>query len=152
MRLKIAKWLAIDYVQNLEERECTIEQTVNQRVATIVSQMDPFEPFLKKYHGIFSEEFARPEDNLNDQGKILLYGWAYTQVKDPSFRHLTEWIQNMQGNLTLRKAKNDHEWFYGRCAVIVVELLVKEVRRLAVNYEGLMVRKDKPFDDSLSVE
>lgn len=152
LRSRIAKRLSPEYEQELVQREKKIQQEVDQRVAEALSKMDPFEPFLRKYHGIFSEEFVKPEDNLGQISKIKLYAWAYTNRGDPSFIHLTNWIQNVQGNNTLRKAKSDYEWFFGRCAIVMVELYVKEVSRLARLYEEVVLRKEEMFDSNLTAE
>lgn len=155
LRLKIANWIAPhDWpgVVHVDETLKNIDHLVNQRVAEAIMRMDPFEPFFRKFHVIFSEQYARPEDNLNSQGKILLYSWAYSNARDPSFKHLTEWIQNVQGNNTLRKATNDYEWFFGRCAVIMIELFVEQVGRLSRQYEEMASRSEERFDASLSVE
>lgn len=152
LRSRIAKWLSPEYAKELEQKEKTIQQEIDQRVAEAIMQTDPFEPFLKKFHGIFSEQFVKPEDNLSPQSKIQLFSWAYSSRSDPSFIHLTNWIENVQGNNTLRKAKTDHEWFFGRCAIVTVELLTAEVSRLARQYEEVVMGKVEAFDSDLTVE
>lgn len=152
LRSRIAKWLSPEYAKELEQKEKNIQQDINQRVADALMHMDPFEPFLKKFHGIFSEEFVQPEDNLSAPNRIRLFSWAYGIRDDPSFRHLTNFIQNVQANNTLRKAKTDYEWFYGRSAIITIELFVAQVSRLARLYEEVVLRKAEAFDSDLTVE
>lgn len=154
LRSKVAEWIAPhDWAGVLEVQKSadSISEQVNQRVAEIVSKMDPFEPFFRKYNVIFSREYSRVEDKLNEQSRIQLFQWAYGLHRDPSFIHLADWIRNTQGNATLRKAKNDNEWFYGRAAVTVMTSFVDEVGRLSSRYEEL-IAKDRPFDPSLPVE
>lgn len=159
LRQKVAMWLAPEYELSLNKqrkelvaKEAELVLEVNRRVADIVAKMDPFEPFFKKYHVVFSKEWAKPEDKLDTQSQLRLFQWAYGIDADPSFRYLVDWIRNTQGNATLRKAKNDNEWFYGRAAVVVVTLLVDEVTRLASHYRELMAKRGDSFDPHLPVE
>lgn len=158
LRSKVAKWLAPEWEEgvlrmafDVDRKMLEVDSVANQRVADILSKMDPFEPFFKKYHVIFSTEYERVEDKLNEQSRIQLFQWAYGLHRDPSFIHLVDWIRNTQGNATLRKARNDNEWFYGRAAVTVMTSFVDEVGRLSSRYEELLA-KDHPFDPSLPVE
>lgn len=155
IRLAIANWIAPhDWpgVMDVQKSLDTIEEQINQRVAETLMKMDPFEPFLKKFHGIFSEQFVQPEDGLSQPGKIQLFAWAYGNARDPSFKHLTNWLENVQANNTLRKAKNDYEWFFGRCAIVMMELYTDQVSRLARQYEELVLKKSESFNSDLTVE
>lgn len=158
-REKIARWLAPEAFTNVSivtaefaKKSLELDMQVNRRVADIVAKMDPFEPFFKKYHVVFSKEWERPEDRLNPQSQLQLFMWAYQVEGDPSFKYLVDWMRNTQGNATLRKAKNENEWFYGRAAVAVVTLLVDEVTRLASHYRELMAKRGQSFDEHLPVE
>lgn len=152
LRKRIAAYIAPEYEKELAERKQNIDYEVGQRVSETLMKMDPFEPFLKKFHGIFSEEFVQPEDGLGQIGKIKLFSWAYAARGDPSFIHLTNWLQNVQANNTLRKAKNDYEWFYGRCAIVIIELFVAQVGRLGRQYEEVVLKKAADFDPNLTAE
>lgn len=155
LRKKIVNFITpepIVWESDEEKVANSIETQVNQRVAEALMKMDPFEPFLKKFHGIFSEEFVQPEDNLSPQNRIRLFSWAYGAKDDPSFKHLTNFIQNVQANNTLRKATNEYEWFYGRSAIVTIELFVAQVGRLGRLYEEVVMRKTETFDLDLTVE
>lgn len=151
--MRIARWLAPEEFAALEKQKAELEQAVNGRVADILFKMDPFEPLMKKYNVIFSEEWDKPEDKLNDQSRLTLFMWAYGVKKDPSFIHLTDWIRNTQGNATLRKAAQNDEWFYGRAAIATITLFVSEVGRLASHYEKILAeRNGAGFDQGLVTE
>ena len=144
LRKKIARLLDPDAFRSFDAR-------VNQRVAKVLSEMDPLEPFMKKFHVVFSEDFSRPEEKLDTRGQLMMEMWGYQQRDDPSFKFMCDWIINTQGNNTLRKGRNDSEWFFGRASIINIELLKKEVGRLASAYEKRLAEKDS-FDASSSVE
>lgn len=160
LRERIAQWLAPErsrwldgFQKELFEKEKDIEMRVNIRVADIIMKMDPWEPLLKKYNVVFSQEYEKPEDNLNPQSQIAFFMWAHGIAEDPHFKHLMEWYVNKQGNNTLRKGTNDNEWFFGRAVVATISLLVREVGRLSARYsEVLENRKPKGFNDKLAVE
>lgn len=152
-RTKLAGFIAPHEAERLAEKERGIELLVNQRVADFLMKMDPFEPLLKKYHVIFSEEYANPEDKLDEPGQLQLFMWAYGVSGNKEFKFLVDWLRNTQGNATLRKAKNDHEWLYGRAAVATISLFTEEVSRLASRYKDILAKRDgKEFDESLAVE
>lgn len=149
---RIARFLAPEDYEAIAKERSAIDLAVNNRVADVLFKMDPFEPLLKKYNVIFSEEWTHPEDKLDYPSQLRLYMWAYGMEKDPNFLHLTEWIQNTQGNNTLRKASHHDEWLYGRAALATITLFVEEVGRLASRYREVIANKDRPFDVSLAVE
>lgn len=151
-REAIARILAPEVFVELAKKEEEVQMHINQRVAEVLLKMDPFEPFLKKYNVIFSEEWDRPEDNLDERSKFRLTMWAYGTKKDPSFLHLINFLRDTQGNATLRKAKNDNEWFYGRAAIATLTLFVEEIGRLSSQFEETRSRKDQTFDEHLVVE
>lgn len=151
LKAALARWLFSDEFAELERQKKDLEMTVNQRVANVLLQMNPFEPFLRKHNVVFSKEWKNPEDKLDEQSKIRMFMWAAGMVKDPSFRHMTDWIINTQGNNTLRKGTNEHEWFFGRAAIITMDLFVSEVGRLASRYNE-MLKKGDDYDPHLAVE
>lgn len=156
LRTKIAKAIAPEYVAvvlDLEKRVSGIEDNVNQRIAKTLIDLDPMELVMKKYHGVFGGDFERPEERLNEAGKLGMYMWAYGQRNDPYFKHMTQWFLDTQGNNTVRKAKNDHEWFFGRACIINILSFVKEVGRLSNLYEELMEKRgEDKFDGESTVE
>lgn len=159
IRSKIAGWLSPEREARLntdrarfQDQVRNFDYEVSSRVAEIILKMDPFEPLMKKYNVIFSEEWEKPEENLDAPSQIRLFMWAYGIETDPSFRHLTDWIRNTQGNATLQKATHNDEWFYGRAAVATISLLVREVGRLASRYRDIKERKDDGFNEHLAVE
>lgn len=138
----------------LDSREREIDEAIAQRVAEIVSKMDPFEPAMKLFHGIFSDEFEHPEDKLAPDGHLQLTMWAYQQSTDPAFKHLTEWVMNSAGNETVKRAPVTVErTLYGRAQIASMVLFVKEVNRLGAIYEDLLDKqKLQTFDEHITVE
>jgi len=151
IRQRLVQWVFSKELQELHEREDQLTREVNQRVAFIVSQLDPFEPLLKQFHGVFSEEFTSAEDNLSEPAQLALFMWAYTQKNDPYFKHLTSFLLNTQGNATIRQAQNDREWFFGRAVISTLLLFIREVERLSSHYEDILAKRDRSFDPYLPV-
>lgn len=149
---RIARFLAPQVFEALEKQKQELEFVVNNRVADALFKMDPFEPLMKKYNVVFSEEWERPEERLDEISQIRMYTWAYGVETDPSFRHIMNWFRNTQGNATLQKGKHHDEWLYGRAAVSTITLLVREVGRLASRYRDIMTEKGHEFDEHLPVE
>lgn len=152
LRYKIASFISPEREEIFDSFESEIQKRTDIRVADILTKMDPFDPLLKKYNIIFSEDYTKPEDKLSDVSQLLLFSWAYGTVKDPSFNHLADWIRNTQGNATIKKANTDHQLFFGRAMVASISLFVEEVRRLSSRYEDIMAKKGKVFDSTLPVE
>lgn len=148
---RIARFLAPHVFEALEKQKQELDLTVNNRVADVLFKMDPFEPLMKKYNVIFSKEWERPEDSLDDVSQLRLFMWAYGVEQDPSFKHVMDWIRNTQGNATLRKGGQEEQWLYGRAAVATITLLVREIGRLSTHYRERM-RKGEGFDEHLPVE
>lgn len=138
----------------LDERERHIEQAVNQRVAEVLTKMDPFEPVMRMYRGVFGETFERPEERLDAQSILRLQTLGYTLADDPSFNYLCEWIMNSQGNETLTKAAVTPERIlYGRAQISGVLAFRKEVRRLSEAYKDVLDgRKASSFDPNISTD
>jgi hypothetical protein len=153
-KTKIARFLAPEIFQELEDKKRTLDDTINQRVAATLAKMDPFEPLLKEFHGIFSEEYEKPEDQLNRVSEMQLKMWAYAQRSDPSFKYMMDWMANKQGNHTLRQPYLTGETIlYGRALLANVSLMKKEINRLALSWEDhLREMRGESFDSNLAVE
>lgn len=154
--IKVGRFLASEYISGLEARAKDVEMKVNLRVAEYISKMDPFEPLMKQFHGVFSEEYEHPEDNLDDRSKLGFMMWAYQQKTDPSFRFMVEWIMNTQGNASLKRGNPTPETIlYGRSQISNMILFRKEVGRLSLLYEEIL-EKNKGgggnVDISIAVE
>lgn len=166
IRFAIARFIAPEYEDtNYDEwheikkrekilayKEREVDERVNQRVADFLLTMDPFEPLLKKYHVIFSEDYPRPEDKLAPQSQFEFLRWAFYLEQEVHFKYLNDWIRNVQGNATLRQAKNDPEWFFGRAMLACVTLYIREVSRLSSRYKDILAKRDGSFDAFLPVE
>lgn len=151
-RSSIARLLAPEDFAALDLAKADLEMQVNSRVADVLFKMDPFEPLIKKYHVVFSEKWdTKPEEALDTMGAMRMFMWAYGTRLDPNFIHLVDWLRNQQGNNTLRKAKNENEWFFGRAAVATITLFVEEIGRLSSRYEEIMANRDRSFDANLPV-
>lgn len=131
-----------------------VEERIGQRVAEIMSKMDPFQPAMKLFHGIFSEEFEHPEENLDAAGQLRLTMWAYQQSTDPAFKHMTHWVMNSAGNETIKRAPVTVErGLYGRAQIASMVLFVKEIQRLANVYADMLDKqKLETFDEHVTVE
>lgn len=131
-----------------------LDMEVNRRVAKIFSEMDPFEPLMREFHGIFSEEFEHPEDNLDYPSALRLYMWGWQQETDPHFQHLMNWIMNTQANETLKHAPvNTDRILYGRAQLSTMLLFKKEVKRLSNQYlEEKLKLEGQDFDNTVVVD
>lgn len=160
LRNALAKFIAPRLHAELEERahkldeqERLLNETVNQRVAAVLSHMDPFEPLMKEFRGIFSEEFEHPEDKLDARSQLLMRTWGYQQSTDPSFRHMIDWIINTQANETLRHAlPTPDRILYGRAQISGMLLFKREVQRLSNAYEEKIQKRDEEFDSASATE
>lgn len=144
--------------QDLGNLAKNIDWETNRRVAEIVSKMDPFEPLMKQFHGIFSEEFQHPEEKLDTSGKLTMYMMGHRIAKDPHFKYLTDWIANGQGNATLKAKGLTREnaadiMLYGRAQISTITLLLKELGRLGSNYEEILAKQEEgAFTSTNTVE
>lgn len=163
-RIRIARKLApqlftkqeVDQrVGRVEKRErVASKKEVDQRVAAVLSQMDPFEPLMRQFTGIFSEEYTKPEDGLNDRDRLALLALADYLHDNPSLIYLVAWIMNTQGNETLKRAPVTTERImYGRAQISGMVLFKREIARLAQLYAD---ERDKltgdDFDPSQPLE
>lgn len=137
-----------------EINEQAIQKEVNRRVAETLSKMDPFEPLMKKFHGVFGEEFERPEEQLNESGRFGMLVWGWQQKHDPSFKYMTDWIMNTQANESLKRAPVTPERIlYARAQISTMILFVKEIGRLSNLYEELRDKnKAENLDEGILVE
>ena len=151
IRIKLAHVIARDYMRKVDDR-------VNQRVADALMRMDPFEPVMKKFHGIFGRDFEHPEERLDQKGQLLMKTLGYQLRDDPSFRFLTEWVMNTQGNAMLKLSTRTNEergevLLWGKAQISAMILFVKEVGRLASLYEELLAKqKEGDFTSDNTVE
>jgi hypothetical protein len=137
-----------------KKRADDAELSANRRYASLVAGMDPFEQIIKRFNGIFSEEFTRPEENLDARGRLGMTMWAYQQKNDPHFNHMINWIMNSAGNETVKRSPITIERsMYGRAQIANMVLLRDEVGRLSSLYEDeLDKRKVQEIDSSVTVE
>ena len=132
---------------------------VNQRVAEVVFQIDPFEMVMKQYHGVFSQDYEHPEQRLDDRSKLQMMMWAYQQKTDPNFKYLTDWISNTQGNAMIRAPARSNEergevLMWGKAQIATMIFLVREIGRLSSLYEEILEKQkgNDGFNSSVSVE
>lgn len=161
LKYKIANFFFSEYMENVAHSmqaavtlKNELNDTVNRRVVETLAKMDPFEPLMKEYNGIFSREYERPEDSLNSQGKVGMYIWAWQQKNDPYFAYMVDWIMNKSGNSLLKKENpTELQTFYKRAEIANMILYRKEVGRLASNYEEMLSKKgSQEFDDTVGIE
>lgn len=153
--------LAPEYFERFEiqmkEKDKAIEiaqKDADQRFAKMIMQMDPLEPLMRKFNGIFTPEFTHPEDKLNESGQLGMKMWAYRQNTDPHFQWMIEWIMNSAGNETLKRAPITSERTqYGRAQISNMILFRDEVGRLSNLYlDELEKHKVQEFDGDAVVE
>lgn len=143
LRERAARFLAPSVFAQVEVREKALEQEVNQRVARFLTAMDPFEPLMRSFNCIFTEDFDKSEDGLNALEQLRLKNWAYGTRDDASFKHLIQWVINSQGNAALKKGNPTPETIlYSRAMLAAPVLLQREVKRLAQLYEELVAEKE----------
>lgn len=152
--IKIAEWIAFDYIDGLKKNSNNVELRINQRVAEVTSGIDPLDLILKDYNAIYSQDFDDPEENLNEVGKIGMYMWGWQQSKDPYFEHMVNWIIDSAGNETMKRAPITKERTqYGRAQMSNMILFKKQVGRLSSLYEEYLDKhKPQGFDPSKTVE
>lgn len=160
LRKRIAVWLAPEYkmeAQVLRAINKDWEKKINQRVAKIISELDPVDLLMKEYNGIFSKDFDRAEERLDERSRIEMYMWGWRQKHDPCFEHMVNWIMDSAGNETMKGKILDENFksrmLYGRAQISNMILLKKEVGRLSSLYEEILEeKKGKEFDSSVGVE
>ena len=136
----------------VQKERYTFSALVDQRVAMVLAQMDPFEPLLREFHGIFSEEHERVEDPLDEKGQLQMRVWGWQNAASPEFKRMTEWVMNTQGNESLKRAAVTPERIlYGRAQISGMILFVREVERLSEAYKD-MLKKPGEFDESTTVD
>lgn len=149
MKTRILRWFAKPFIEELER---SFDQRVDQRVAKVLTERDPFEPLLENFKGTFAEEYERPEERLNQQGQIAMRIWGWQQTKDPSFIHITDWIMDKAGNQLIKKGlpSTDRQLFT-RAQISTMLLLRKEASRLATLYEE-MIGPEQEFTSDSTVD
>lgn len=142
-------------VREESRRTITTNQEVNRRVAEALTKMDPFEPLMRTFNGVFSSENERVEDSLDVKGQLMIRQWAWQNVDTPAFKYMTEWVMNVQANETLKRAPvTTDRILYGRAQISCMLLFVKEVKRLSESYKDMLEKgkKDDDFDPSVTVD
>lgn len=159
-REKLACFISPEYKEDVDKilvkaifKQSEIDNKINQRVAEISAHIDPLDFLMRDYNGIFSNDFEKPEENLNDAGKLGMYMWAWKQKSDPYFEHMVNWIMDTVGNETIKRAPIiEKRVQYGRAQISNMVLFKKEIGRLSSEYESIL-NKGKPenFDSSVGV-
>lgn len=135
-----------------------IDQETNRRVAEIIAKLDPFEPLMREFHGLFSQEFQHPEQNLDQPGQLGMYMMGHRIVHDPHFKYLTDWIMNAHANEMFRRPNLTRDnaldaVLYVKAQLSAMILLKKELGRLGSNYEEILNKKeDEAFTSTSTVD
>lgn len=146
IRNKIGRFIAPQYFLNFDRK-------VNQRVAEIMSKQDPFEILSKEFNGIFSQEYEHPEEMLDAKGRMTMIIWGWQQTNDPSFKYMCQFIMDVAGNETLKRAPITPERIqYGRALIASVVLWRREIKRLSGLYEEVLNKDKGGFDETLTIE
>src|SRR5438034_652296 len=72
IRQYIAIGIAPEYFRELENRAQTAQLRADQRLAKALTDIDPFELVLKRYNGVFTKEYQRPEESLDAKGQLQM--------------------------------------------------------------------------------
>lgn len=159
-RKKIAEFIAPEYVEGidaLQERVDAIEETIRNRIAKVLNDLDPFEPLMQKYKGVFSNVYERMEEPLDEKSRLALTMFAWQMDKDPYWKFMTDWVMNKQGNAMLHAPARTNEergeiMLYGKAQISSMILLTREIGRLSSLYQELLDNKGEEFNSSLTVE
>ena len=153
LRTKLGSFLAREHIADLSARATRFEERINQRVAKELAGMDPFEPLLREFKGVFSEEFERVEDRLSPRDSLGMKMWAFGVAKDPHFKHLLEWVMNSEANETLKRVPvTTDRILYGRAFIAAMILFRNEIRRLALLYEEELNKDKEDFNSEITTE
>lgn len=164
LRKKFACFVSPEYKEEVDEilikgmfqhREAMekTEQEVGRRVAEALLKVDPFELVLRDFHGVFSQDFEKMEEPLNDQSKLRLSMWAYQQKTDSEANFFSDWIMNTAGNALFKLTNPNMERLSYYRAQIANEITrKKEIGRLSLYYEEIIKKKDGEFDSSVGIE
>lgn len=145
----------IQLEKDLGELARNIDLETNRRVAELVSKMDPYEPLMRSFNSIFSEDYSRPEDKLDEPSKMAMYMLGYRWTEDPSFNFLADWIINQHGNAVFKKpgVTKDNALDvlnFGKAQISTVVLLRKELGRLSSLYQEIMRKEENDMIISTS--
>lgn len=148
--MKDADAKVLAYKKDAEEAKLE----ANRRFADLVMQMDPLEPLFRRLSIVYSKEYTRPEDKLDEKSRLSFIMWAWGQSKDPHFTFLIDWVMNSHGNESLKRAPVTNErTLYGRAQISSMVLLRDEVGRLASLYEEqLEAMRQEKFDTATTVD
>ena len=144
IRDKIASFIATE----------SFENKVNRRVASIMSKQDPFEILSKEFNGIFSSEYEHAEESLDERAQLQMKIWAAEQRDSQCFKYMCNYIMNVSGNETIKRAPITVERVqYGRAMIASVILWRNEIKRLANLYDEYLNKdKGQDFEGSKPVE
>lgn len=139
---------------DIMQREAAIETTVNQRVAMLMSKLDPLSLVMREYNGIFHERAEHVEDKLDARGQLAIKVFAYGVMYDPAWERLTQFVMDAQGNTTLKDmALTTERTFYGRAFIASVIAIKKELERLGNQYADMLkANKKDAFDTEVPLE
>lgn len=150
---RIREFFFSEYEEKLRQKEKEMNNEVNRRFAEMVSKMDPMEPLLKKYSVVFSEQYERVEDPLDERNRMTMAMWAYGQKRDPYQKRMIDWIINTAGNSMLKLPARTNEdrgeiLLWGKAQISNMILYERELRRLSSIYEEKLAQMSgKEFDD-----
>lgn len=150
---RIREFFFREYLEKLKQKEREIDNEANRRLAEMVSRMDPLEPLMRKHSVVFSDEFERVEDDLDDKSRMMMAMWAYGQKRDPYQKRMIDWIVNTAGNEMLKSPARTNEdrgeiLLWGKSQISNMILYRKEIGRLSVIYEEKLAELNgKDFDD-----
>lgn len=130
-----------------------VDKRVQQKVAEVMSKMDPLEPLFKKYNVLFSKEYEHPEESLDERSRLSMFMWGFQQNKDPHFHRMANWIIDNYGNTLLKEGNpTPDKILYNRAQMAGMILMKAEILRLSNIYENIITGKDDEPDEGLTVE
>lgn len=146
---KLAKKLLKKYEEH-DERKA--REIASQRIAVILSKMDPLEPLLKEYFGVFSEQYEHPEERLNERGQLSMMMMGFQLMDDPSFEYMCRYVMDNAGNDIIKATNPSMERLtYSRAQIATMLLVKKEVKRLGELYKQRIKKTDpEDFDEHIT--
>lgn len=163
LRFSIAALISPEREQALTQLEKEAERlkaetrhAIDQRVAEIVSQLDPLDPLLRNFNGVFDERREQPEDGLSEPDRIAMEMFGYRNHTDPHFHFLMDWIVNTNASAMMKKPVGTQEQIvlghmYARALIAVSSLLKEKIGRLSSLYER-RTQRGTAFDPHKTVE
>lgn len=71
-----------------------------------------------------------------------------TIAKDPVFKEMVDYLINVQGNFSLRNAKNDIEFWSGRFSINGISKIWDELQKANAEYEESIKKDEEKFDEN----